>query len=242
MEKFPIKKNITEHFLDFRQIFIKSLIFFLTFFLIGYFFSERIYNFLLEPLAINSDIDRRIIYTSPIEAFLSYIKLAFIFSLFCSLPIILLQFYLFLTPALYRKEKSVILIIFIFSPILFFVGIAICYYILLPLALKFFLSFENINTVMPIILEARISEYLKLILNMILIFGVIFQIPLLMILLVKFHKIGRNHLKKFRKYYIILSFIIGAIFTPPDIFSQIFIAMIMILFYEIILLFIRKDQ
>ena len=241
MVKSAVKNNLNEHLLEFRQRFIKSLIFFLFFFIIGYIFSEQIYNFLLKPLEINSEYSRRIIYTSPIEAFLSYLKLSFIFALFCSLPLILWQIYLFLTPALYKKERGIMIMIFLISPILFFVGSALCYYGLLPIALKFFLSFENINSVIPIILEAKISEYLKLILNMIFIFGLIFQIPLLFLLLIKFKKIDKISLKKFRKYYIILSFTIGAIFTPPDIFSQIFIAVIMILFYEI-MVFFTKDQ
>ena len=241
MVKSAVKNNLNEHLLEFRQRFIKSLIFFLFFFIIGYIFSEQIYNFLLKPLEINSEDSRRIIYTSPIEAFLSYLKLSFIFALFCSLPLILWQIYLFLTPALYKKERGIMIMIFLISPILFFVGSTLCYYGLLPIALKFFLSFENINSVIPIILEAKISEYLKLILNMIFIFGLIFQIPLLFLLLIKFKKIDKISLKKFRKYYIILSFTIGAIFTPPDIFSQIFIAVIMILFYEI-MVFFTKDQ
>ncbi|MDA7705015.1 twin-arginine translocase subunit TatC [Rickettsiales bacterium] len=240
MVKSASKKDLKQHFSEFKQGFIKILIFFICFFIIGYYFSDDIYNFLLHPLEINSNIDRRIIYTSPIEAFLSYLKLSFIFSLFCSFPVILLQIYLFLTPAFYKKERSIMIVIFLLSPLLFFIGICACYYGLLPLALEFFLTFENIDSAIPIILEARISEYLKLILNMLFIFGIIFQIPLLFILLIKFDKIDKNSLKKFRKYYIILSFIIGAIFTPPDIFSQLFVAVIMILFYEISLIFIRN--
>jgi sec-independent protein translocase protein TatC len=239
MEKSLSKQNITQHFIEFRNLFIKSLIFFILFFIVGYIYSEKIYHFLLQPLEINSNINRRIIYTSPIEAFLSYIKLSFIFSLFCSMPFILWQFYLFLTPALYKKERSVIIMIFIISPILFLIGIASCYYGLLPIALKFFLTFENLDSNIPIILEAKISEYLKLIINMIFVFGIIFQIPLLLILLIRFRKINRNSLKKFRRYYIILSFIIAAIFTPPDIISQIFLALIMIIFYEITIMTLK---
>ena len=242
MVKSPTKKNLSQHLLEFRQRFIKSLISFILFFIIGYFFSIEIYNFLLTPLEIRSQNTHRIIYTSPIEAFLSYLKLSLIFALFCSFPIIIFQFYSFITPALYKKERDTVIIIFLLSPILFFIGVAVCYYLLLPVALKFFLSFENINATIPVILEAKISEYLKLILNVLFIFGVIFQIPLLFLLLFKFKKKDRNSLKKFRKYKIILSFIFGAIFTPPDIFSQILVAAIMIIFYEITFLFAKKPN
>tara|TARA_Y100000385_G_scaffold202820_1_gene210107 strand:- start:5388 stop:6113 length:726 start_codon:yes stop_codon:yes gene_type:complete len=240
MVKSPTKENIYQFLSELRQRFVKFLIFFIILFTIGYYFSEEIYCFLLEPLEINAKKTHRIIYTSPIEAFLSYLKLSITFALFLSLPVIIFQIYSFITPALYKKEKKIFLLISCLSPILFFIGIITCYYLLLPAALKFFLSFENVNAVTPIILEAKISEYLKLVINITFVFGLIFQIPLLFILLIKFKKIDKKYLKKFRKYYIVLSFVIGAICSPPDIFSQIIIAVIMIIFYEITLLFVKN--
>lgn len=240
MVKSTAKNNLTGHLAEFRKRFIISLVFFLIFLIVGYVFSQNIYQFLLLPLEDSSGIARRIIYTSPIEAFFSYLRISFIFAFFASFPFIISQIYLFLAPGLYKKERKIMTIIFVISPILFFLGMAICYYIILPLALKFFLSFENIANNIPIILEAKISEYLKLIINMIMIFGVIFQIPLFFLLLIEFGKISKKSLKKFRKYYIIIAFIFGAIFTPPDIISQISVAIIMVIFYELTIILCRK--
>ena len=134
------------------------------------------------------------------------------------------------------------LFLLISIPLLFLLGAILLYYFILPIAFKFFISFElsgNLNSI-PIELEARISEYLSLIVKLIFGFGFAFQIPVFLLILVKTELITIESLKSKRKYWILLIFILAAILTPPDIFSQIFLAIPMILLYEVALLIAKK--
>lgn len=230
-------QTLTTHLIELRQRLIYSISFLLISFIISYFFVENIYNFLLEPLAktYGENNDKRIIYTSIGEAFITYIRLAFLSALFLSTPFFLTQFYLFLAPALYKKEKRVILPLLITSPLLFLIGAILLYYFVFPLAFKFFVSFEVLNnpTTLPIELEAKISEYLSFITTMVFGFGLAFQLPITLILLVKIGLLKVESLKSKRKYWVLLIFILAAILTPPDILSQISLAIPMLLLYEI---------
>jgi sec-independent protein translocase protein TatC len=133
-----------QHFQELRKRIIFSLIFFVIFFTLSYFFSQKIYNFLLHPFVdiSQNNINRKIIYTSPAEAFITYLKLSFYSALFFSMPIFISQIYLFLSPALYKNEKKNIFFLFFSSPFLFFCGAVFAYFLVLPQALKFFASFE----------------------------------------------------------------------------------------------------
>ena len=228
---------LKDHLIELRQRLIYSVLFFFIAFIISYFFSKEIYNFLLNPLIeiYGSNSDKRIIYTGLAEAFITYVKLAFLTALFFSAPFVITQFYLFIAPGLFKKEKKLILSLLIISPLLFLLGAILLYYFIFPLAFNFFVSFELSSTtdLIPIELEARISEYLALVTKLIFAFGVAFQLPILLIILVKIGFISVKSLKEKRKYWILLIFIVAAILTPPDIFSQIFLAIPMILLYEI---------
>ena len=137
--------TIREHFLELRNRVIFSLISFVIIFALCYFFSEKIYEFLLQPFAEISENskNRRLIYTSLSEAFVTYLRLSFTSALFFSFPIFAVQIYLFLSPALYKKEKKNILKIFLFAVFLFLLGAAFAYFFILPVALKFFAAFET---------------------------------------------------------------------------------------------------
>ena len=235
---------MTEHLLEIRKRLMTIIIFFFLAFFISYYFIEQIYNFLLNPLlaAYGEESGKRIIFTGLTEAFITYIRLAFLTALFFTTPFLLTQFYLFISPALYKKEKKLILFLLFLVPLLFILGSLLLYYVILPAAFKFFIGFEitdNINN-LPIELEARISEYLSLIIKLIFGFGAAFQIPVFLLILIKTELITINSLKSKRKYWILLIFIIAAILTPPDIFSQVFLALPMILLYEITLLIAKK--
>ncbi len=232
--------TLQNHLEELRNRLIFSVIFFLVAFCACYFFAAEIYNFLLQPFAEFSrdHENRRLIYTSPAEAFTTYLKLSFYSSLFFSFPIFASQLYLFLAPGLYRNEKKNILLILFFSSFLFLFGALLAYYFILPLAIEFFASFEikGSATSLPIQLEARISEYLNLVINLLFGFGIAFQLPIFLIFLIRVGLLSANDLRKKRRYWIVAIFIIAAVLTPPDVLSQVSLAVPMIFLFEIVIL------
>jgi sec-independent protein translocase protein TatC len=238
------KITLTAHLIELRSRLIFCVLTILIFFGISYYFAQDIYNFLTAPLAeiYKDHSGKRMIYTSLTEAFTTYIKLSFLSSLFFSFPIIAAQFYLFIAPGLYKSEKKTILLTLIFSPILFLMGAALAYYFIFPLSFKFFLGFEvfhNGNN-LPIELEAKISEYLDLVIQLIFAFGIAFQLPILLIFLVKIGMISVEGLRAKRKYWIVGFFAIAAICTPPDVLSQISLAVPLVILYEISIIISTK--
>jgi sec-independent protein translocase protein TatC len=179
------------------------------------------------------------IFTALYEAFFTYLKVAFFGAIFFSFPIWATQLWLFIAPGLYRSEKRTIMPFLIASPILFLLGAALAYYFIFPLAWHFFISFETpagAGTV-PIQLEAKVSEYLSLVMHMILAFGLAFQMPVGLVLLCKVGILNVQSLRKGRRYAIVGMFVVAAIITPPDVISQVGLAVPLILLYEISILF-----
>lgn len=241
------KKNemtLQEHFSELRKRIIFSLIFFCAVFFISYLFAAEIYKILLQPFidSVKNIENRKLIYTSPVEAFKTYLKLAFYSSIFFSTPIFLSQIYLFVAPGLYKNEKKNFLLILFFSPLLFLFGAILAYYLILPLALDFFVSFEmqGSKASLPIQFEARISEYLEVVINLLLGFGVAFQLPILLLFLIRIGFLSVNDLKLKRKYWIVVILIVAAILTPPDVLSQVCLAIPMIILFEIVILIGKK--
>ncbi|MFT6332811.1 MAG: sec-independent protein translocase protein TatC [Lentimonas sp.] len=231
------EQTLSDHLKELKIRLIYCLAALLLAFALSYNFSSQIYNFLTQPLiaSFENPLDQRIIYTNLTEAFFTYLKLSFLAAFFFTFPFIALQFYLFLAPALYKKEKKFTLNIIFFCPLLFILGSVMLYEIVLPLAFKFFISFQNLNPpeALPVELETKISEYLSLVTKMLFAFGFAFQMPIILICLVKFGVLSLESLKKKRKYWIVAIFTIAAIITPPDLISQITLALPMILLYEI---------
>jgi len=238
------KMGFLAHCIELRKRLFCLVSYFLLSFLITYFFSTQIYNFLLIPLENlnNSETSRRLIFTALPEAFTSYIKLSLFVGFLISFPYINWHLYKFITPGLYKNEKQSFQLLLLLSPILFYFGCFFAYYFIFPMAWKFFISFENHTADLPIILEAKISEYLTFSTKIIIAFGLAFQLPILLTLLIKSRIITRDSLAKKRKYAILLFFVIGAIITPPDVISQIGIVIPMYLLYELTLLFSKKKK
>ena len=239
--------SFTSHFVELRSRLLKSIIFILVIFIISYIFAEQIYNFLVDPYdkAVKDDlVSRRLIFTALHETFITYLKVAFFSAIFLGSPVLLIQIYKFIAPGLYKNEKKALLPYLIFTPILFLFGGLLVYYLIMPLAIKFFLSFESIgsNTSLPIQLEAKVNEYLSLIMRLIFAFGISFQLPILLNLLAKIGVVNSKYLKKTRRYVIVIIFTVAAILTPPDPITQIGLAIPLLLLYELSILTVKFTE
>ena len=229
------------HLTELRQRLINSIIFLLILFVCCYIFSDHIYGFLVEPYAnaVKDDgAERRLIFTALQETFLTYLKVSFFAAFFATSPFILIQIWKFIAPGLYKHEKKAIMPYLILTPILFLLGGMLVYYLIMPLAIKFFLSFESVglNTNLPIQLEAKVNEYLSLVMKLIFAFGLSFQLPIVLSLLARIGLIDAKFLKERRKYVVVIIFAAAAILTPPDPITQIGLAIPLLLLYELSIL------
>jgi len=191
---------------------------------------------------LNYNNTRKIIYTGLTEAFFSYIKLAAFSSFMIIVPFIAIETYLFIKPGLYKSEKKIAASLLFFSPILFWFGAIFVYCYVMPNAWKYFLSFEHSNASTTIVLEAKISEYLNLVTQLIIAFGCAFQIPIIMLILTLIRIVQVETLKKNRRLAIVINFIISGILAPPDIISQFILAIPMLLLYEISIILCKYIQ
>ena len=236
--------SFVEHFTELRSRLVKSIVYLFIFFIICYFSAENIYRFLVEPYADavrEDELNRRLIFTALHETFITYLKVAFFTSLFVTSPIILTQIWKFIAPGLYKNEKKTLLPYLIATPTLFLMGGVLVYYLVMPLAIKFFLSFETVAQInsLPIQLEAKVNEYLSLIMRLIFAFGISFQLPVLLSLLARVGFIDSEYLKKRRKYVIVIIFAVAAILTPPDPITQIGLGIPLLILYELSILSVK---
>jgi len=243
------KQPLLAHLVELRSRLIKTMIMITLLFVIFYLFADNIYNFLVQPYAnvVEGEEGRRLIFTALHETFFTYIRVALFAALFISLPFLLIQLWIFVAPGLYKNEKNVVVPYLLATPILFILGSALVYYLIMPLAIKFFLSFESIggNGALPIQLEAKVNEYLSLIMRLILAFGLCFQLPVALTLMARVGLVSSEGLKKNRKYVIVGIFAIAAILTPPDPISQIGLGIPILLLYELSIIavsFIEKRK
>ena len=236
--------SFIEHLTELRSRLLKSIVYLFIFFVISYIFAENIYGFLVEPYADavkDDNINRRLIYTALHETFITYLKVAFFSAIFVTSPIILTQIWKFVAPGLYTNEKKALLPYLIATPTLFLLGGMLVYYLVMPLAIKFFLSFETSAQIsnLPIQLEAKVNEYLSLIMRLIFAFGISFQLPVLLTLLARVGFVNSTYLKKRRKYVVVIVFALAAILTPPDPITQIGLGIPLLILYELSILAVK---
>tara|TARA_B100000029_G_scaffold70564_1_gene62673 strand:+ start:683 stop:1450 length:768 start_codon:yes stop_codon:yes gene_type:complete len=244
MESNQAETGFFSHLKELRERLIHSIIFLSVIFVISYYYSESIYGFLVNPYAEavkESNLDRRLIFTALQETFLTYLKVSFFTAFFITSPYILIQVWKFIAPGLYQNEKSAIMPYLIITPILFLLGGMLVYYLIMPLAIKFFLSFESSGqfTNLPIQLEAKVNEYLSLIMKLIFAFGLSFQLPVILSLLARVGVVDSKFLKKRRKYVVVMIFAAAAILTPPDPITQIGLAIPLLILYEMSIISVK---
>lgn len=241
------KMPLLDHLIELRQRLLYSAVALVVAFLICFFFAQQLFDFLVDPLAqilqARAGVHgaRRLIYTDLTEVFFTYIKVAFFFGAFICCPVFLTQLWMFIAPGLYRNERKAFAPFLIASPVLFFLGGALVYYVIFPLAWRFFLSFETPGGpgTLPIELEAKVNEYLSLVMKLIFAFGLCFQLPVIMTLLARVGLATSKGMAAKRKYAIVGVFIMAAVLTPPDPLSQISLAVPILALYEISILMAR---
>ena len=235
------KAPLLEHLVELRSRLVKSLIAFLVAFIISFFFAKQIYGFLVQPLADafarGGQPGRHMIFTALYETFFTYVKVGMFGAICLAFPYMAAQIWLFIAPGLYRKERKAFLPFLLATPAMFLVGAAFVYYIMMPYAIRFFLSFEVPSgggaDSLPIELEARVSEYLSFVMTLIFAFGFCFELPVLLTLLGRVGIVTSAGLKKARRYAIVGVFAVAAVVTPPDMFSQLSLAFPLVGLYEI---------
>lgn len=232
---------LIEHLVELRTRLIWSLAAFFLAFLVCFFFAKQLFNLLVIPykwavLWAGLDLAKsELIYTAPQEFFFTQVKVAMFGALVIAFPIIASQLYKFVAPGLYKNERAAFLPFLIASPVLFLMGAALVYFFFTPMVMWFFLAMQQApgEGEVAISLMPKVSEYLSLIMTLVMSFGLVFQLPVVTTLLARVGILSSDWLREKRKFAIVIAFVVAAVLTPPDPMSQIGLALPTILLYEI---------
>ncbi len=231
------KAPLLSHLLEFRKRLIWAIVTFVLCFLVCFFFAKQIYGFLTIPLAhaLAGRPNHHLIYTALYETFFTYVKVGMFAGLCLAFPVIAAQLWLFVAPGLYTNERRAFLPFLMATPILFITGAAFVFYVMLPFAIHFFLSYETPSThgSLGIELQPKVSEYLDFVMALIFAFGLTFQMPVLLSLLGRVGILSSGQLRKMRRYAYVAIVVVAAIVTPPDAFSMISLIVPLVFLYEL---------
>lgn len=234
------KMPLMEHLIELRRRIIWSMVAFFVCFIISFVFVDQIFDFLTRPLANvwEGQEGRHLIYTALQEKFFANVKVAMFGGIALGFPFIASQLWGFVAPGLYKKEKFAFLPFLFATPIMFIMGASFVYFIFLPNAFRFFTSFEEVahDGALAITAMPKVSEYLDLIIQLILGFGLVFELPVLLTLLVSAELLETQTLAKQRRYAYVAGFVVAAILTPPDALSMMMMAIPLIGLYEVSIL------
>jgi sec-independent protein translocase protein TatC len=220
--------TLISHLLELRSRLLKAFIVVIIAFCPAWYYCNQIFDFISQPLVAKLPPGQKLIATTVTATFTAPLKLAFVAGLLAAMPYVLYQIWAFVAPGLYKREKRFAIPLLVSAILLFYLGVAFSYFFVFPLAFKFFVA----TTPQNVVLMADISNYLKFVLTLFVAFGVAFETPVAVVLLVLTNLVTLEKLRSIRGYVLIIVFIVAAILTPPDVLSQFSMAVPMYLLYE----------